>query len=144
MTALIGTHAAAYNDVDADKYFGPYQAACDSRQPRLMEIALDGLHSLIGIYKIDNTYLYSHLILSHPTISEHGYMRGKKKLTSSTSTGLNEESEDKPSGRRTLMDLIIETINKCSEDFDEGVQVQVRYVEVSVILSAFNIVTLSE
>lgn len=48
LTALIGTHSAAYNDNDADKYFGPYQAACDSRQPRLMEIALDGLHNLIG------------------------------------------------------------------------------------------------
>jgi hypothetical protein len=71
-------------------------------------------------------------------------MRGKKKLPSSASTGLNEESEDKPSGRRTLMDLIIETINKCSEDFDEGVQVQVGYVKVFVILSAFNIVTSSE
>ena len=71
-------------------------------------------------------------------------MRGKKKLTSSTSTGLNEESEDKPSGRRTLMDLIIETINRCSEDFDEGVQVQVRYAKVFFILSAFNIVTSSE
>jgi formaldehyde-activating enzyme involved in methanogenesis len=48
LTALIGTHSAAYNDNDADKYFGPYQAACESRQPRLMEIALDGLHNLIG------------------------------------------------------------------------------------------------
>ena len=42
-----------------------------------------------------------------------------------TSAG-NEDSEDKFSNRRTLMDLVIETINKCSEDFDEGVQVQVR------------------
>ena len=128
MTALIGTHAAAYNDVDADKYFGPYQAACDSRQPRLMEIALDGLHSLIGIYNTSKIYTIHtcNVISSHSTITEHGYMRGKKKLTTLSATGLNEESEDKPSGRRTLMDLIIETINKCSEDFDEGVQVQVR------------------
>jgi hypothetical protein len=71
-------------------------------------------------------------------------MRGKKKLTSSTSTGLNEESEDKPSGRRTLMDLIIETINKCSEDFDEGVQVQVRFTRDIFLFYTFNIVTLSE
>jgi hypothetical protein len=48
ITALISTHTAAYNDTDADKYFSPFQLACESRQPRLMEIALDGLHYLIG------------------------------------------------------------------------------------------------
>ena len=30
------------------------------------------------------------------------------------------------------MDLIIETINKCSEDFDEGVQVQVEHVHDTI------------
>jgi hypothetical protein len=74
MTALIGTHSAAYNDVDADKYFGPYQAACDSRQPRLMEIALDGLHSLIGIHKITNFRKTRHIcevISSHLLIPNY-------------------------------------------------------------------------
>jgi hypothetical protein len=75
--------------------------------------------------------LYTSLITSiinTPSSSqyaEHGFLRGKKKITSATATASNEDAEDKSSNRRTLMDLIIETINKCSEDFDEGVQVQV-------------------
>lgn len=56
--------------------------------------------------------------------AEHGYLRGKRKIASTSSSV--EDPEDKTANRRTLMDLIIETINKCSEDFDEGVQVQVR------------------
>lgn len=67
--------------------------------------------------------------------AEHGYLRGKKKIASATATASNEEVEDKSSNRRTLMDLIIETINKCSEDFDEGVQVQVPDQSLIVILS---------
>ena len=127
--ALISTHAAAYNDVDADKYFGPYQAACESRQPRLMEIALDGLHYLIG--HRPNMFLHYYRSMSALTshalpLTEHGYLRGKRKLLSPVTSAGNEDSEDKFSNRRTLMDLVIETINKCSEDFDEGVQVQVR------------------
>jgi hypothetical protein len=35
-------------DTDADKYFEPLQLACETRQSRLMEIALDAIHFLIG------------------------------------------------------------------------------------------------
>jgi predicted membrane GTPase involved in stress response len=65
------------------------------------------------------------IIPSSSQSAEHGFLRGKKKITSATASASNEDVEDKSSNRRTLMDLIIETINKCSEDFDEGVQVQV-------------------
>ena len=37
----------------------------------------------------------------------------------------SEDAEDKAFNRRSMMDLIIETVNRCSEEFDEGVQVQV-------------------
>ena len=37
------------------------------------------------------------------------------------------------------MDLIIETINKCSEDFDEGVQVQVRYTQYTLSTTYYEI-----
>jgi hypothetical protein len=39
---------AERDDMDADKYFDPLQAACESRYPKLMEIALDAVHFLIG------------------------------------------------------------------------------------------------
>ena len=35
-----------------EKYFLPLEAACESRYPKLMEIALDAFHFLIGIATI--------------------------------------------------------------------------------------------
>lgn len=35
-------------DTDADKYFGPLRVACESHVPKIMEIALDAIHLLIG------------------------------------------------------------------------------------------------
>lgn len=35
-------------ETDADQYFEPLEMACQTRQPRLMEIALDAVHFLIG------------------------------------------------------------------------------------------------
>jgi hypothetical protein len=35
-------------DEDADKYFDILQAACETKQPKLMEIALDAIKFLIG------------------------------------------------------------------------------------------------
>lgn len=37
------------DDTDADKYFDPLRAACESHTPRVMEIALDAIHILIGV-----------------------------------------------------------------------------------------------
>ena len=46
--ALTENQKVGGSDNDADKYFDPLQAACETRQPRLMEIALDAIHFLIG------------------------------------------------------------------------------------------------
>lgn len=35
-------------DGSADKYFNILEAACESKNPRLMEIGLDAIHYLIG------------------------------------------------------------------------------------------------
>jgi len=35
-------------ETDADQYFEPLEMACQTRQPRLMEISLDSIHYLIG------------------------------------------------------------------------------------------------
>ena len=35
-------------ETDADQYFEPLEMACQTRQPRLMEIALNAIHYLIG------------------------------------------------------------------------------------------------
>ncbi len=41
-------------DTDADKYFEPLRAACESRVAKVMEIALDAIHILIGIGNVDD------------------------------------------------------------------------------------------
>lgn len=47
-TAVLSDQRIGSNDLDADKYFDPLQAACETRQTRLMEIALEGIKYLIG------------------------------------------------------------------------------------------------
>ena len=39
------------NETDADQYFEPLEMACQTRQPRLMEIALNAIHFLVGMEK---------------------------------------------------------------------------------------------
>ena len=39
---------ASLSGGDADKYFDPLQAACESQDPKVIEIALDGICTLIG------------------------------------------------------------------------------------------------
>lgn len=59
LIVLMNTHAAALSDkesanggqsteTDADQYFEPLEMACQTRQPRLMEIALNAIHYLVG------------------------------------------------------------------------------------------------
>lgn len=47
-TAVLSDQRIGSNNLDADKYFDPLQAACETKQPRLMEIALEGIKYLIG------------------------------------------------------------------------------------------------
>jgi len=52
-------------DSNADKYFDPLQAACESHNPKLMEISLDAIHFLIGNVKLCVVYgflkIYLHI-----------------------------------------------------------------------------------
>jgi hypothetical protein len=49
LLAALSDQRIGSNDYDADKYFDPLQAACETRQTRLMEIALEGMKYLIGL-----------------------------------------------------------------------------------------------
>ena len=63
------------------------------------------------------------LIFSSNITLEHGYLRGNKRVVVESKS--NDDQDYKPSQRRTLMDLVIETICKCSEEYDDNVQLQV-------------------
>jgi hypothetical protein len=56
---------------------------------------------------------------------EHGYLKGKRKVATSIFSTDEGENEPKIQQNRTLMDAIIETVSKCSDEFDDGVQLQV-------------------
>jgi hypothetical protein len=85
-------------DGSADKYFNILEAACESKNTKLMEIGLDAIHFLI----------------------EHGYLRGTAQLQM-------EAGEGREGERRTLMDHVIDTVTRCSEEYDEAVHLQVSY-----------------
>lgn len=55
---------------------------------------------------------------------EHGYLRGNKRIPDQKNSNSDEVS-GKSSQRRILMDLVIETISKCSDEYDDSVQLQV-------------------
>jgi len=103
------------NDNDADKYFELFQMSCDSRHPRVMEIALDGIHYLI----------------------EHGYLRGHTPIEETVIEGDNNTNNnvEKPSCKRILMDLLTETVSKCADECDDGVQLQVIKALLTAITS---------
>ena len=52
-------------------------------------------------------------------------MRGNKRIMVVANSSVD-ETEAKSSQRRTLMDLVVETVSKCSEEPDDNVQLQVR------------------
>lgn len=53
-------------------------------------------------------------------------MKGKKKIDVEATENIEIESETK-ANNYTLMDLIIETVSKCSDEIDDGVQLQVMF-----------------
>lgn len=105
-------------DTDADKYFEPLRAACESRVAKVMEIALDAIHILI----------------------ERGYLRGSKKVYLTPKAGEKaapEGDEDVKQQKLTLMDLIIDTVSKCSDEFDDSVQLQVINSLLTAVTSPY-------
>jgi len=66
------------------------------------------------------------LYIKYLPFVEHGYMRGKKKIDSIAAERMESASESKTYSHLTLMDLIIETVSKCSDEIDDGVQLQVQ------------------
>jgi len=103
---------------DADDYFVYFQAACASGQPKVTELALDAIHTLI----------------------QFGYLRGKKIVAApaaaATATASASPPGSEPIGRRTLMDTIVETVCKCSDEFDDGVQLQTIKVLLTAVTSS--------
>ena len=57
--------------------------------------------------------------------AEHGYLKGKSKINVYQDTIQEGDTEPK-STQRALMDVIVETITKCSDEFDDTVQLQVN------------------
>ncbi len=89
--------------LNADKYFLPFDLACQSKSPRLTVIALDGIQKLIA---------YGHLTGEQPSAAPGAGSAG---------------------GGRRLIDDVVETICACfaGPQTDEGVQLQILKVKKS-------------
>lgn len=97
------------------------------------------IHSFLVAHLI--TFMFRCLLacLLVSTYTEHGYLHGDKKVPSkptsptATTTPTPSEEESKTTSpaaspaaaSRTLMDVIVETVAKCSEEYDDVVHVQV-------------------
>ena len=101
------------NESNADRYFTPLQLACESRAPKLMEVGLDAIHYLI----------------------EHNYLRGKTSIETAPPSSTSEENPENSTVSRTLIDLLVETVSKCSDEFDDNVQLYVIKVLLTAVTS---------
>ena len=96
--------------------------ACDTRITKLMEISLDALHYLIGnITLYWDIYTRSRImcVLLLSIYLEHGYLRGQRER----SHGLHDETLKTLPG--SFMLQVIETVSRCSDEYDDAVQLQV-------------------
>ena len=68
------------------------------------------------------------------SLVEHGYLRGKRLVQHTPANSVKADegeavsSESKAPPPSTLIDVIVETVSKCSDETDDGVQLQVRCV----------------
>ena len=109
-------NAGVSKDEDAAKYFEPLRLACESKQPRLMEISLDAIHYLIGMLSI---IVYLHF---YSLYLEHGYLR-----VQTASNVLHGESQtESEKEKQSSMELLIKTVSSCADEYDEVVQLEVR------------------
>lgn len=63
-------------------------------------------------------------------IVEHGYLKGNRQVEHNLSTAKSDEGEASaeskvPTPPAKLIDVIIDTVSKCSDETDDGVQLQV-------------------
>ena len=142
------------DDEDADSYFQYFQLACECKHTKIIEIALDGVHTLIGKWRapthVPDCSPTSHsppLSLSPapptPPTPEHGFLRGDKVISSPSVVGTVNPAADAPSlpaktaRSRTLMDVIIETVSRCAEENDDEIHLQVIKVLLTAVTSAY-------
>lgn len=102
----------------------PLILACDTHHPRLMEVALEGFHFMIGrrhchfvifhfsFHRLNkkNYTVFAYLFFS----IEHGFLNS-----------LKEENSISHTESSSLATSMIEAVCKCSEEYDEAVQLQV-------------------
>ena len=117
----------------ADEYFDVYKRACESKNPKIMEIALDGIQKLVA-----HGYLTGGTIVSAPDeeeknnnlllgdLANNGNNNNNQRQNRSNTTGDPSTTENDTTSGDTiyLIDIIIQTIFGC-EHSDDNVQLQI-------------------
>ena len=115
---------------NADKYFSILQATCESKVPKLVELALSCIHVLI-----ERCYLQGKAALKANDGLHDGNTGEEKELTDEQADVDVEQLKGEAGTQRTLMDHIIEVVTKCSEINDNGVHIQAIKVLLTAITS---------
>lgn len=90
----------------------PWQLACESKSPKIMELALDAIQKLVAYGYLRGT----------STVAGGG---GLRRSSSGGDVEGGEPEEGGAGGAVILMDVIIQTICSCNEQQEDNVQLQV-------------------
>ena len=103
-STIASTHGQPLVVSGTDAYFVPLRLACESKLPRIMEVALACIQKLIA----------------------YGYVRGKVVQVGKV--------------RRSMMDVVMETICSCKDQEDELVQLQIVKAVLTAVTSTVSAV----
>jgi len=92
-----------------------------------MEIAVDTIHYMIGMLNLLDIDFYSYQCFR----LEHGYIKASTHhvtVAHPTSSAIQHPASPVIVLNKALMGTIIEAISKCSDEFDDGVHLQVYFL----------------
>ena len=139
-----GKFASQAKDTVHAKYFEVLRHGCESKQPAVMQVALDALH-----YLIEHGYMKPGPQAAAVSECEDGATTANKdsdntdeggnatkELHSGTSVPVvATEAAEVDTATKTLSDVMIEAVSQCSDEFDEQVQLQVLKVLLTAVTS---------
>ena len=112
-------------DGNADKYFRPFQLACENPNAKIRATALDCIQKLVGKARqraAEESGLLGLTCRAVFVCAAYGYLRGNSRVLQN-------------GRKRYLIDIVVETICSCRDDPGENVQLQVIKALLTMVSS---------
>jgi hypothetical protein len=132
-------------DALPSKYFEPLQWACESKIPRLMDIAIDALHYMMGTYNsfihsFIHSFLLTNLLMHISKLDVNSFclsfleygLFGGEWLNPIVESAIQEKDKVK---LKTKFDFVIVLICNCADEMDDTVQLQVIKALLTAVTS---------